>query len=194
MVRLVGTRPAVRRLMLVAFLDGACLMGASFPFVGSFLIERFGLGATEAGLLVAGFGIGAFAYTRAAPRLVPRLGERRMVRLGGAVLTVALAGFALAPHWAVVALLQAAAGFGFYFYHGVLQARATEAIPEARGTAVAAFAMMLFLGQALGSVAAGAVIATADYRAAFALTAAAMVALTAWTMAALAGTGDRKAG
>ena len=184
----IARRPAARRLMAVAFAEGACLMGAAFPFVGAFVIEEFGLTAEAAGLLVAGFGLGAFAYTRAAPFLVRRIGERRLVPAGGAVLVMVLLGIALAPHWAMVAALQGVAGLGFYLFHGVLQTRATEALPEARGTAVAAFAMMIFLGQAIGSVVAGAVIAAGGYRLAFALCAAAMVAVTLRTVAALGGT------
>jgi predicted MFS family arabinose efflux permease len=70
-------------------------------------------------------------------------------------------------------------------FHGVLQARSTEALPEARATAVSAFAMALFLGQGLGSVAFGAVLAQAGYSGAFLMAAAAMVALAIWTRAAV---------
>jgi predicted MFS family arabinose efflux permease len=190
----IARRPAARRLMAIAFAEGACLMGAAFPFVGAFAIEEFGLTAEAAGLLVAGFGVGAFAYTRAAPALVRRLGERRLVPAGGAVLVAVLAGYAMAPHWAVVAALQGVAGLGFYLYHGVLQTRATEALPEARGTAVAAFALMLFVGQSVGSVLAGALIAAGGYQLAFALAAAAMAAVTLWTVAALGGRKGRAGG
>lgn len=60
-------RPAGRRLLGIAFGDGVLLFGGAFPFVGSFLVEGFGRNAAEAGLIVAGFGLGAFAYTRLAP-------------------------------------------------------------------------------------------------------------------------------
>jgi predicted MFS family arabinose efflux permease len=176
-------RPAARRLLASGFFEGALLVGGAYPFVGAFGIERLGLSASEAGLLVACFGVGLFGYTRAAPLLVRRLGERRMVAAGGAVQAAALLGLALAPHWAAAAALLLFAGLGFYMLHGVLQARATEALPEARGTAVAAFALALFAGQGIGAAAFGALIAATDFRLVFALAAPLAVALARWARA-----------
>nr|WP_255575378.1 MFS transporter [Caldovatus aquaticus] len=178
-------RPGARRLLVSGGLEGALLVGGAYPFVGSFAIERLGLSTSEAGLLVACFGLGLFAYTRAAPVLVRRLGERRMVAAGGTAQAAALAGLALAPGWEAAAMLLALAGLGFYMLHGVLQARATEAMPEARGTAVAAFALVLFTGQGIGATAFGALIAATDFRLAFGLAAPAAVALAFWTRAGL---------
>lgn len=169
-----------RRLMGAAALDGAVLFGGAFPFIGAFLIESFGLSPGRAGVVVAGFGIGAFIYTRLAKRLVARLGERGLVGAGGALLAAALGGLALAPTWWAVALLQVPLGMAFYMFHGVLQARATEALPEARATAVSAFAMALFLGQSAGALAFGAVLHAGGYGAVFALAAVATAGLAAW--------------
>jgi predicted MFS family arabinose efflux permease len=60
----------------------------------------------------------------------------------------------------------------------VLQARATEALPEARGTAVAGFAMSLFLGQSLGAIIFGTLIATAGFGPSFLVSAVGILALT----------------
>ncbi len=177
--------PAGRWMMLGGFFDGFCLFGGAFPFVGSYLIQEFHLDAAEAGLIVAGFGLGAFAYTRAAHRLVARFGERGLLLLGGAGLAVLLGGLALAPRWWLVAPLQVLLGLSFYMFHGVLQARATEALPEARGTAVSAFAMSLFLGQTCGSLGFGLVLALAGYRPAFMLAAGGVLALAVWARAGL---------
>ena len=131
-------------------------------------------------LVVAGFGLGSFIYTRLAKRLVGLLGEHGLVAAGGAGLSVALAGLALAPSWWVVAAMQVPMGMAFYMFHGVLQARATEALPEARATAVSAFAMALFLGQSLGALAFGAVLHAAGYGAVFAGAAVSVAALATW--------------
>jgi len=173
-------RPGGRRLLLAGLVDGFALFGGAFPFVGSFLIEGFGLSAAAAGLAVAGFGIGALVYTRLARRLVARVGERGLVTAGGALLALVLAGLALAPAWWVVAGLQVLCGLGFYMFHGVLQARATETLPEARATAVSAFAMALFLGQSLGSLGFGAVLHAGGYRAVFAGAALVAALLVLW--------------
>lgn len=172
--------PAGRRLLAVAFLDGALLFGGSFPFVGAFLVEELGRNAAEAGLVVAGFGAGAFAYTRLARRLVRWLGEGRLLLAGGAGLSLGLGGLALAGGWVFVAALQALLGLAFYMFHGVLQVRATEALPEARGTAVGAFALALFLGQGAGTVLFGLGLAAVGYRGAFALAGAGVLALALW--------------
>ena len=172
--------PAGRRLMAAAALDGAALFGGAFPFIGAYLIEQFGLSAGGAGLVVAGFGLGAFIYTRLARRLVARLGEKGLLGIGGALLAAALAAMALAPGWWVVAALQVPMGMAFYMFHGVLQARATEALPEARATAVSAFAMALFLGQSVGALVFGAVLHAAGYPAVFVGAAAVTAALAAW--------------
>jgi predicted MFS family arabinose efflux permease len=170
-------RPAGRRLLTVVFLDGFWLFGGAFPFVGSFLIQEFGRSATEAGLIVAGFGIGAFAYTRLARRLLRRFGERQLLTLGAAGMAVGLAALALAPGWPLVIVLQLGLGLVFYMFHGVLQMLATEALPEARGTAVGAFAMALFLGQSAGSLAFGLGLAVVGYRGAFLISALGAVVL-----------------
>jgi predicted MFS family arabinose efflux permease len=175
-LKLFGTLQG-RRLMLAAAADGALLFGGAFPFIASFLIEGFGRSPAEAGIIAAGFGLGSLLYTRAAPVLVRRLGERGLVLWGGAGLAVGLIVIALAPAWWVVAAMQMAMGLLFFMLHGVLQARATEALPEARGTAVAGFAMSLFLGQSLGAIVFGTLIAAAGFRLSFLVAALGVLAM-----------------
>ncbi|MGG5886761.1 MFS transporter [Falsiroseomonas sp. HC035] len=173
-------KPAGRRLLLAAALNGMLLFGGAFPFIASMLIERFHLSAAEAGLVVASFGLGSLVYTRSAGWLIARLGERGMVLWGGGGVALALAAFALAPNWWVVALAQAVVGLLFFMLHGVLQARSTEALPEARGTAVSAFAMALFLGQSIGAVLFGTLIVTAGFTTALLVAAAGVLGLSLW--------------
>ncbi|TCZ52919.1 MFS transporter [Roseicella aquatilis] len=173
-------KPSGRWLMAVAFLDGFLLFGGAFPFTGSFLIEVFGRNAAQAGLVVAGFGLGSFAYTRMARPLLGRFGERGLLTLGGCGLALLLAVLALAPAWPVVAAAQVALGLAFYMFHGVLQTLATEALPEARGTAVGGFALALFLGQGAGSLAFGLGLTAIGYRGGFAVAAAGVLALALW--------------
>lgn len=182
--RIFSTRSG-RLLMTAAFLDGALLFGGAFPFVASYLIETHGLNAAQAGLVVAGFGVGALVYTRGARRLVARYGETRLLLGGGLALAVVLWLIAAAPVWWVVLGAQVLCGLAFYSFHGVLQARATEALPDARGTAVACFAMSLFMGQTVGSLAFAAIMAAAGYSVAFALAGAGMVGLAVWCARAL---------
>jgi predicted MFS family arabinose efflux permease len=179
-------RPAGRWLLTSAFFDGLCLFGAAFPYVGAYLIQEFGLTAGTAGLVVAGFGLGSFTYTRFARPLVLHLGEGRLLLLGGLGLAAGLAGLALAPGWIAAGGLQIGLGLTFYMFHGVLQARATEVLPDARGTAVSAFALALFLGQTIGSLTFGALLAFTGYRAGFLAAAVGVTLLAVWSRIGLA--------
>ncbi len=175
--------PVARVVLLAATVDGAVLMG-SFPFLAPYMHEAFGLPYAAVGLVLACFGLGALAYIRLARRLVPLLGEARMVALGGAMMAAGVAASVLLPTGAAwVAGLVAAQltiGLGFYLLHGVLQARATEMLPHARATAVASFALMLFLGQSIGAMTMGGLIAWLGYRGAFLCNAAAVAILGVW--------------
>lgn len=171
------SRPAGRFVVLAALVDGAALFGPT-PFLGAFLHEQHGLSYARVGLVLALIGVGSFAYTRLATRLVARLGERGLVSIGGVAITASYVAIGLVPTWPWAAGLIALLGGAFFMLHGTMQARATEAAPEARATAVALFAMALFLGQSVGAVAIGAMIGWAGYAAGFMLAAAGVAALT----------------
>jgi predicted MFS family arabinose efflux permease len=171
--------PRARRLLLGAFLDGAVLVGC-FPFLAPYIRERFLLPYSGIGLLLACFGIGALTYTRLARRLVPLLGEARMVFLGGVLMAAALVLAVASPWWPAFVLVQVALGLGFFMLHGVMQARATELLPNARATAISAFACALFVGQSFGARGMGALIGAMDYPAAFLVQAVCVVAVAAW--------------
>ena len=160
-------RPVGRWLLISAFLAGLCLFSGAFPYLCAFVIQEFSLSLGAAGLLVAGFGLESFAYTRAARHLVRHLGERRLLLLGGTGLAAGVAGLAWAPTWPVVATLQISLGLMFCMFHGVLQARVTEAMPEARGSAVSAVPLARFLGQSAGFLALGGTLAVVGYRSGF---------------------------
>ena len=157
---------AARRILLFGFLDGALLMGC-FPFLAPYMHEHFGLSYAAVGLILACFGIGALAYTRSAKRLIPRLGETGCVALGGTLMATATAAATLTPTWWTFIPIETALGLGFYMLHGVMQARSTELLPNARATAVSSFAFVLFLGQSVGALGLAAIIATAGYQTAF---------------------------
>lgn len=165
-----------RLLLLGAMADGMLFVG-SFPFLAPYLHERFGLPYAQVGLLLAFFGLGAFAYTRLARVLLRTLGEGGMQLLGGVLMAAAVALAVLTPAWPVFILVQTMLGLGFFTLHGVLQARATELLPKARATAVATFAFMLFLGQSLGALLIGLGIARLGYQGAFLLDAAGILLL-----------------
>jgi MFS transporter, YNFM family, putative membrane transport protein len=135
--------------ILVVALEGGVFWGA-FTFVGADLHQRFGLGFAAVGLAVAAFGGGGFLYVTAAPVLVRLLGERGLVVWGGTGLGAAFAVLALAPSVFVAFGAIVASGITFYMLHNTLQTHGTQMAPEARGSALALFALCLFVGQAIG--------------------------------------------
>ncbi|MCW3476983.1 MFS transporter [Limobrevibacterium gyesilva] len=165
-----------RRLLLCALLDGMVLVGC-FPFLAPYMHEAFDLPYAVVGLVLSCFGIGALAYTRLVKRLVPLLGEPGLVVAGGVVTSGAIVAGMLSPWWQVFIPVQMLMGLGFFLLHGVMQARATEMLPNARATAVSSFAFMLFMGQSAGALAMGALIARFGYRGAFFIDAACILAL-----------------
>jgi predicted MFS family arabinose efflux permease len=172
-------RSDARMLLLVTTAEGA-LTGGVFPFVAPYLHAKYQLSYAVTGLVLACFGIGAFLFTRVARFIVPRTDDASLV-LGGGLLIAAVILMAFGSgHWVYFVPAQMVIGFGYYMMHTVLQSRATELMPDARSTAVAAFVFVLFLGQALGALAFAAAIANWGYRAAFCGAALCMMSLGFW--------------
>jgi len=71
----------------------------------------------------------------------------------------------------------AVTGFGFSMLHNTLQNLATQAHPDARGTAIAGFVLALFLGQAVGVSLVAWLIARFGFEIAFMVAGLALVAL-----------------
>ena len=141
--------PWARVVLLSVFLEGTCLYGP-FAFIASHLHGHFGMSLSSAGAVVMLFGAGGFVFALGSARLARRLGERGLVRVGGALVCASLVGLALAPQWGWAPPACLLTGLGFYMLHNTLQLNATQMAPERRGAAVAAFASCFFMGQSAG--------------------------------------------
>jgi predicted MFS family arabinose efflux permease len=150
-------RPWARTVIVVVALEGGVFWGA-FTFVGADLHHRFGLGFAAVGLAVAAFGAGGFLYVTTASALVRLLGERGLVLWGGLGLGLSFASLAVAPNAATAFAAIVACGIAFYMLHNTLQTHGTQMAPETRGSALALFALCLFVGQAIGVPAAAPVV------------------------------------
>jgi len=179
-----ASHPIGRLVLVAAALDGALFVGC-FPYLAPYLHEHFGLSYAQVGLILACFGIGAWTYTRFARQLLGRLGEGGLTLAGGLLIAVALAVAVLSGRWWLFVPVELALGLGFFMLHSVLQARATEMLPQARATAVATFACVLFLGQSVGALLMGAAIARFEYPTAFLIDAGCIVLLSLWLARAL---------
>jgi MFS transporter, YNFM family, putative membrane transport protein len=153
---------AMRWLLAVGMAETFFFFGA-FAFLGAFLKLRFGLSFTVIGLILAGYGLGGLLFTSVARALIRSLGERGLVLAGGALAGAMFIAVVLVPHWGYAIPCSIGLGFGFYLIHNTIQAKATEVVPQARGSAVALYATSWALGQALGVGAIGLAVAAAGY-------------------------------
>jgi predicted MFS family arabinose efflux permease len=138
----------------LVFVEGFAATG-TFGYLGALLVTRDQLSYGLSGALLTLNGVGMMLAARVVGRLVARLGEQRLLRLGGALMAIGYVLAALQPTLAWFPLAMLLSGIGFSLAHSTLQTRATELAPEQRGTTVALFAFAFVLGGALGTVAAG---------------------------------------
>lgn len=164
--------PWARIILLIVTIEGLLAFGA-MAFIPASLHERTGMPVWLAGATMAAFGIGGFAYTWNAARLLRRLGENGLALVGAAILAAGFVLIAIAPISGVIAC--ALIGLGYHMLHNTLQTHATQMAPNARGTGVALFAMFLFLGQSVGVALAASALPTTGYGPMFAAAAAGLL-------------------
>ena len=152
--------------LATVLLEGTFVFGG-LAYLASSLTDRFSINYAYAGFMVAGFGVGGLVYSVSVKRLVNRIGELGILRLGGTLLGVAFVLIGVMPAWQWFIPLVVLLGMGYYTMHGTLQTRATELAPEARGTAISLFAFFFFMGQATGPQMLGSILKASGYGAAF---------------------------
>ena len=140
-----------RVVLMMAVVEGAVGFGV-LAIWASHLHTALNLSLSMSGAIVALFGLGGMGYMAVGRTLIRRLGQQRMVLVGGALVGVCALVLACARHWAPAVPASFLAGFGFFMFHNTMQASATQMAPHARGTAVSLFASCLFLGQSAGVV------------------------------------------
>lgn len=136
-------------ILLLAFVEGIVVLAVLTYLAPA--MQTLGSSAAVAGLVSGAFGVAALLFSRIVRRLVGRIPPAGLALIGGGFLIAAWA----APSVAVnpVTVLAAGAGLGgaWAFLHSTLQAWATQVTPNARATAVALFATVLFLGSSAGT-------------------------------------------
>ncbi|MCA1669744.1 MAG: MFS transporter, partial [Thermomicrobia bacterium] len=154
--------PRMLPLLILILIEGFIYNGV-FSYLGGYLNYRFALGSLAIGLLLGFAGVMQLSTARVLRYLVLRLGERRLILIGGGMMGAAYLTAALIPRWPFFLLSMLLAGVGFVLCHTTLQTRATETYPQARGTAVALFAFALFLGGGVGTALVGSIISGVGY-------------------------------
>lgn len=180
---LLRDRPA--RIVLVSVLLQGCFTAGAMPYAGAYMRHAFGLDYATIGLVLISFGLGGLLYSFNVRRLMRGLGERGLVIGGGALVVAGYAVMIAAESWHYLIPALVLNGLGFFCVQGVLQLKATEIAPQARGTALSGFVFCLFVGQGIGVFALGQLVDGPGYRVTFAVTSLAVVLVTAWMQKAL---------
>jgi predicted MFS family arabinose efflux permease len=149
--RTIFRNPLAKYCFGAVMLEGTFMMGI-FPYVALLLRANGEPRATIAGIVIAGFALGGVIYSASVSRLLPRIGERGLIRIGAAFMGLALLAVALPAPWPVEMIEFLFLGCGFYMMHGVIQIYATELAPAARGSAAALHSGFFCLGLAAGPV------------------------------------------
>jgi predicted MFS family arabinose efflux permease len=132
-------------------MEGIFLFGF-FPYVAPLLHAAGERHATISGLVIGSFGVGGMLYSLIIASLLPRLGQQKLMFLGGLQMGLGLMAMALMPRWQLQIAVFMLFGLSFYFLHGVIQIFVTELVPSARSSATAMHSTFFFLGQSVGPV------------------------------------------
>lgn len=138
-----------RRVLLLALVEGAALLGLLTYLAPA--VESGGASPTQAGGLVALYGVGLLLTSRVVKRLSGRVRPAAFVAVGSAALALAYLTVALSQRPVLVAVAALAVGAGWASTHSTMQAWATEVVPQARATLVSLFAASLFVGSGVAT-------------------------------------------
>ena len=177
--KIVLRNPWARVMLLTVGLEGALFQGV-FPYVSADLHLRFGLSFTAIGLIIGVFATGGLIYAATVHSLMRRLGQIGIANAGGVLMGLSFLTLAIEPVWHFAPLAVLGIGLGFFMLHNTLQTEATQMTPEARGTSVALFASMYFIGQTVGVALAAPVMDRYGARPLFVVSAVLLPALVFW--------------
>jgi len=183
--RVVLRHRTARALYLLVALEGLFLWGG-FTYLGAVAVARFALNALEVGLLLSLYGAATLVGGISLASIRARVGERPLAAVGAALKGGGYLLMLVPGPIAVFAAAIAMLGFGYIALHTTLQTRATEIVPEARGTAVALFAFWLFMGGAIGAALFGPLVDAGWHRAFLAICGVSLLGLGALAVRLLA--------
>ena len=138
-----------RRVLLLALVEGAALLGLLTYLAPA--VESGGASPTQAGALVALYGVGLLLTSRVVKRLAGRVRPAGFLAVGSAALVLAYAAVAVSQAPVLVAVAAFVVGSGWAAMHSTMQAWATEVVPQARATLVSLFAASLFVGSGVAT-------------------------------------------
>jgi predicted MFS family arabinose efflux permease len=152
------------------------------PSIAPLIRESLGLSVAQAGSFLSAYYIGPVVMSLPAGWMADRWGVRRAMILGQALIALGLFGASLAPSFVVLVLILMGAGVGY----GMLNPTTTKAgmawfPPRQRATVIGLKQVGLPFGGALGALVMPPLALAVGWRAAVAVTAAAVVVLAILT-------------
>ena len=133
------------------FLEAIAVFGI-LPYIAEILESHQLGGPKEAGVIIAGLGVGGILYSFVLAWLMRYLGRTGLLALGGGLGALGLFASIIIPVWPIFFVLITLLGFGFGMLHNTLQTEVSSLAPQARSAAFSVHAFSFFLGQALGPV------------------------------------------
>jgi predicted MFS family arabinose efflux permease len=143
--------PAAKFCFGGVMMEGIFLTGF-FPYVAPALHAGGETRGLIAGIVIGCFGLGGMLYSGVVGTVLPLVGQRIMMMLGGAGMGFGLMIMSAHLPWQWQAAVFAGFGLSFYFLHGAIQIFVTELVPSARSIATAIHSTFFFLGQSVGPI------------------------------------------
>jgi MFS family permease len=141
----------VGALSAASFLSYMCTAGLGF-LVALRAADAFGLGATERGALVAGFGVAGILAGRPAGDLADRRGRVPAVLAGAAICALAIPALGVAGSVGWLAFAWAVAGAGTALVWAGVNTMAVEAVPGNRAGTISIISAFRFAGNAIAPI------------------------------------------
>jgi predicted MFS family arabinose efflux permease len=183
-LRLVVRRGWAWVVLTLALVEGAVALGTLTYLAPA--LQHQGWSSAVAGLVAAGYGVGALLTSRLVRRLVGRVSPAGLAAVGGGVLAVTWVPTTVSVNVVTVLASGLLLGIAWAFLHTTLQTWATEVVAQARAAAVALFATVLFLGSSVGTALAAPLADAGEFGTVFAIALTASVPFAVVAVAARA--------
>ena len=133
------------------FLEAIAVFGI-LPYIAEILESHHLGGPKEAGMVIAGLGVGGIIFSLILTWLMPHVKRSGLLAWGGGLGAAGLLACLIVPQWPLFFALITLLGFGFGMLHNTIQTEVSSLAPQARAAAFSAHAFCFFLGQALGPI------------------------------------------
>jgi predicted MFS family arabinose efflux permease len=148
-LRQVAGTPVALIVLLLAFIEGAVLLGALTLLPAA--VESAGARPALAGAVTASYGLAVLALAPLVGRLSRHWPVWRLIGIGGAAAVAGCLAAAFSQRPAAAAAAAVLIGLAWAAMHSSLQTWATQVLPGARAAMVSLFAGALFAGSAVAS-------------------------------------------